>query len=474
MREFDYEHGTHIKSNNQTKKIMMHLLVALLPIILFSFYKNGIIPYSKDLTNIYGLFKPLTIIIVAILTSLVSEYLYYKYIIKGHNPKEFMKESFGLFPGLFLALTLPLNTPLPIVIVGSAIATIIGKMIFGGFGHNIFNPALIGRLFVMSAYAINIVNAGGYLNAYEVDTISKATPLTNAFSSTAIGSYNTLVKPFGTLWDFFLGTIPGSLGETSALLILVEFIYLVVNKIIKWTIPVSYVLTVFVMTYLIGNYNGLGIWFPLFHVLSGGLLFGAVFMATDPVTSPTTIVGQILYGLFLGILTVVFRFLTPEPEGVLTSILTMNMFVYLIDKTGARSRFKFSHALIPFVLAWSLIFGLGIYISSSFKVEVPKNNNFSIVSKDVVNDTTTYIVTQKGYVSTIKGKVVIKDSNIISFEVLEQAESYYQLIENIDYINTLINGQSNLIEVDTVSGATYTSTALRTLLINTLEDYNEK
>lgn len=474
MREFDYEHGTHIKSNNQTNKIMMHLLVALFPIILFSFYKNGIIPYSKDLTNIYGLFKPLIIIIVAILTSLVSEYLYYKYVIKGHNPNEFMKESFGLFPGLFLALTLPLNTPLPIVIVGSAIATIIGKMIFGGFGHNIFNPALIGRLFIMSAYAINIVNAGGYLNAYEVDTISKATPLTNAFSSTAIGSYNTLVKPFGTLWDFFLGTIPGSLGETSALLILVAFIYLVVNKIIKWTIPVSYVLTVFVMTYLIGNYNGLGIWFPLFHVLSGGLLFGAVFMATDPVTSPTTIVGQILYGLFLGILTVVFRFLTPEPEGVLTSILTMNMFVYLIDKTGARSRFKFSHALIPFVLAWSLIFGLGIYISSSFKVEVPKNNNFSIVSKDVVNDTTTYVVTQKGYVSTIKGKVIIKDSNIISFEVLEQAESYYQLIENVDYINTLINGQSNLIEVDTVSGATYTSTALRTLLINTLEDYNEK
>jgi Na+-translocating ferredoxin:NAD+ oxidoreductase subunit D len=113
----------------------------------------------------------------------------------------------------------------------------------------------------------------------------------------------------------------------------------------------------------------LELWFPLFHILSGGLLFGAVFMATDPVTSPTTQIGQLLFGLYLGILTVVFRFLTPEPEGVLTSILTMNMFVYLIDKLGAKARFKFRKTIMPFVIAWSLIIGLGMYISTTFEVE---------------------------------------------------------------------------------------------------------
>jgi Na+-translocating ferredoxin:NAD+ oxidoreductase subunit D len=203
--------------------------------------------FLKDLTDVYGLFKPLTMVAIAIITSIISELAYYKFIMKKTEYKAFLEQSYSMLPGLFLALTLPLNTPLSIVIVGSFIASIIGKMIFGGFGNNIFNPALIGRLFVMSAYGINIINSGGYLNAYEVDTIAKATPLSNVSVINGIGTYDTLVKPFGSLWDFFIGSIPGSLGETSALLIIIAFLYLTITKVIKWTIPITYVLTVFVM-----------------------------------------------------------------------------------------------------------------------------------------------------------------------------------------------------------------------------------
>lgn len=476
MKEFKFENGSHIKSSNLTAKMMRHLIIALLPIIVFSFYKNGVIPYQQGFVNIIGLFRPLLMIILASLASLLSEVAYYKFILKGKDVKDFLSDSFALIPGLFLALIVPLNTPYLILIVGAMLASIVGKMIYGGFGHNIFNPALIGRLLIFSAYGVNIMSAGGYLNPAELDTIAKATPLTNLKTLTTIGSYETLVAPYGSLMNFFLGTIPGSMGETSALLILVAFVYLTFNKIIKWTIPVVYVATVFVMTYLIGNASGLGLWFPLFHILSGGLMFGAVFMATDPVTSPVTPIGQVIYGLFLGILTVVFRFLTPEPEGVLTSILTMNMFIYLIDKTGMKARFEISKMIIPIVTAWVLIVSLGFYIASTYDVPAGPvvDNNFKVISKDITDDKTTYVVTQKGYVGPIKGQITIVNGSILSIDIVEQNESFYQTITDANYIATLLMNRDNLSEVDTVSGATFTSTALREMLINTLEDYNEK
>ena len=474
MIEIKKEQGTHIKSNNKTSKIMRHLFIALLPIIIFSFYKNGIVPYQNGYLTILGMLRPLLMVLIAALTSLISEIIYFKFIDKKDNVKELIKESYSFFPGIFLALTLPLYTPYSIIVVGSIIATIVGKMIFGGFGNNIFNPALIGRLFVMSAYGVTIINNGGYFNLQELDTISSSTPLANAFVQNGIGTYDLLVKPFGSLMDFFIGNVPGSLGETSALLAIIGFVYLVFNKVIKATIPITYIATVFVMTYLIGSYNNLGLWFPLFHIFSGGLMFGAIFMATDPVTSPTTGVGQIMYGLMLGILTVVFRFLTPEPEGVLTSILTMNMLVFILDKTGAKSRLKFRHAIAPFVIAWILIIGIGFSIANSYQVVVLKDPNFNIVEKTISNNEVKYIATQKGYVGLIKAEVIIKNNLITKFEIIEQNESFYQRIIDANYAQKLLDEQANLKDVDTVSNATVTSGAMKKLLINIMEDYNEK
>lgn len=474
MIELNKTQGTHIKSNNQTSKMMKNLLISLMPIIVFSFYKNGIIPYQDGLVTIIGMLRPLLMIIIASIAGLVSEIIYLKFISKEVDFKNSIKNSYAIFPGIFLALSLPLYTPYSLIIVGSVIATIIGKMIFGGFGNNIFNPALIGRLFVMSSYAAVIISNGGYLNLSEVDAVSGATPLANAFSLDVIGTYDQLVKPFGNLFNFFIGTIPGSLGETSALLILLGFVYLAFKKVIKVVIPISYIATVFVITYFIGSYNDLGLWFPLFHILSGGLFFGAVFMATDPVTSPTTTIGQLIYGISLGVLTVVFRFMTPEPEGVLTSILTMNMFVFLLDKTGAKSKLKFRNAVIPFLLLWFMIIGIGFHIANSYQKEILTDPNFSITEKVATEDEVKYIVTQKGYVGLIKAEVIIKDDIITKFEILEQNESFYQIVKDADYANKLIKEQDNLIEVDTVSNATITSRAMKTLLINVMEDYNEK
>ena len=460
--------GPFIKSKNSTTKIMNHLLIALTPIIIFAFIKNGIIPYKNGSTNIIGLFYPLFFILISTASTFIFETIYIC-LFKKENIKHSLKHGYSLLPGLFLGLILPLNTPILLVILAALVSSIIAKMLFGGFGNNIFNPALVGRLFIISAYAIVIGKNGGYLNPSEIDAVASATPLTNASLINGIGTYETLVKPYGSLMNFFIGTIPGSVGETSALLCLLGFVYLTFKKAIKWKIPVTYILTVFAITYVIGGMNNLGIWYPLFQIFSGGLMFGAIFMATDPVTSPVTPIGQILYGLFLGILTVVFRFLTPFPEGVLTSILTMNMFVMILDKIGSLARFNFKITLIPFIVSWMLILGLSIGISVNYNKE-KKDENFKIISKEETTNEATYVVTQKGYHGLIKAKIIIENGKVKEFQVLEQNDSFYKKIEDEDYINKLKENT----EIDTISGATITSTALKKMLKNTLKDYNGK
>lgn len=468
--DFEVENGPFLKSKNKTSKMMLHLFIALLPIIIFSFYKNGIIPYQKGLTDIKGLLLPLMVIILPTLTSFLTEILYATIFLKKDG-LDYVKNSFSIFPGLFFGLIMPLNTPFSMLILGAFIATFIGKIIFGGFGNNVFNPALIGRLFIITAYSATL---GGYIyhNAYELDTIASSTPLSNAGVISGIGSYQTLVKPYGNLMNFFIGTIPGAVGETSALLCLVAFLYLTITKTIKWRIPVFYISTVFIMSFIIGAFNDLERTYSLFQILSGGLMFGAVFMATDPVTSPTTFIGQVLYGISLGILTVVFRNLTSYPEGVLTSILTMNMLVFIIDSIGVKSRFNKKYAVPFFVILITLSLTLSCYIGLRYKnVSTDVDNDFQIYSKTIDGDTVTYMAGEKGYSSILKAKIIIKNNKVTDMVVLEQNDSYYSKVENENYINSLIKNQESLDNFDTIAGCTFTSNGLKKMLINTLNDY---
>ncbi len=446
--------GPFMRSDNKTDKMMHTLIIALIPIVLFSEYKNGIIPYMENKTDIIGLCYPLIVVILGMLTTYLTELIVTK-ITK-------QKSYYSYIPGLFIALVLPLNTPIEIFLLACVLGIIVGKMLYGGFGNNIFNPALIGCLFVLTAYSSIITSNGGYLNSYEVDAISHATPLSNI--SSTIGSYDTLVKPYGNLWNFFLGFIPGAPGETCSLLCLIGLIYLVKKEVIKVKIPLTYISTVFILTLIIGLMNGLGIWYPCFQVLSGGLLFGSIFMATDPVTSPVTGFGQILYGLCLGILTVTFRYLTPYPEGVLTSILIMNMLVFILDKIGVRNSNYNKKKIISLLVIFISMIGIIFAINNSFK----KNNdeNFNIISKTTKNNVTTYIATQKSFRGPIKAEIKIKKNKVISYEVLESSDEYINKVINMNYLDDLMVDPN----VDTISGATRSSTALKQLIINVMKD----
>lgn len=321
-----------------TQAIMRNFIIGLIPVILFSWYKNGIQVYLDGNISFLEMLYPLLFILLGGIFTFFFEAMFY-YItdeqarsIKGMLRKQAL--SFSLIPGLILALILPLYTPIWVLIFGSFMAAIVGKMLFGGFGYNIWNPALVGYVAIMFTLLGVINNAGGYLNASEVliDSYAGATPL----SSFAIGKaidYDLLVAPYGNLWNFFLGTIPGAIGETSALVILISYLWYSYKKVIKWFMPLIYVGFVFLLTWFIGIINGdAGVWFPLYGILSGGVMFGAVFMLTEPVTSPKNPLGKVFFALYVAALTVLFRYIGSAPEGVATSIIAMNLFSIPIDR----------------------------------------------------------------------------------------------------------------------------------------------
>lgn len=327
--------------NSGTGIIMRDFMIGLLPVILFAWYKNGIKVFIEGNITFLEMLYPLVFIMLGGIISMLFEGLYFYITDKNvRNLKALgqkLKVSYAIIPGLLLAMIVPLYTPIWVLMFGAFMGTIVGKMLFGGFGNNIFNPALLGYVAIGFTMLGVIGNAGGVFNASEVliDAYGGATPL-GTLAKTKFIDYDTLVAPYGSLWNFLFGTIPGALAETGALAIIVAYIWLAFRKVIKWFTPLIYVGTVFILSWFIGIAAGeAGIWFPVYSVLSGGLMFGAVFMATEPVSTPRNPLGKIVFALFLGALTVLFRYIGNLPEGVGTAIIVMNIFTLPIDKMTA-------------------------------------------------------------------------------------------------------------------------------------------
>ncbi|MHB1347010.1 MAG: RnfABCDGE type electron transport complex subunit D [Candidatus Humimicrobiaceae bacterium] len=290
-------HSPHIWSGFSTSKIMYIFLASL------------ILP-TASAVYFFGL-RALWIIIASSITAPLVEF-----IIKKARKKRFVMDGSALITGLLLALTLPPRIPIWMVVIGSAFAIAFAKEAFGGIGYNIFNPALAGRAFLAICFPIEMTK--WYLpQNFGADAVTSATPLSESFVFE--GSRVALYK------NSFFGNTGGSIGETSALLIFAAFLFLVIFRIIDWKVPVIYVATVAVFSLLWGDDI-------LFQVLAGGLMFGAVFMATDYVTTPVTGMGKILFALGCGLITFVIRKFGAMPEGVCFSILIMNGFTPLIDR----------------------------------------------------------------------------------------------------------------------------------------------
>ena len=295
----------HIRGNFRTRRIMLDVMLALLPAMIVGIWLHGL--------------RSLFVTAVAIVSCIGSEYLY-SLVTKKRNT---IVDGSACVTGMLLAMTLPATVPYWLVIVGSAFAIMFVKCLCGGLGQNVFNPALSARGFMM-------LIAPAYMVRFEgLDGVTAATPLHHMVMP---------ALPEETILDMFLGNCPGSIGEVSALALLIGGAYLVYRKVISVRIPAAYLGTVAVVT-LIFSKTGDPVSWMLYSLFSGGVMLGAIFMATDYATSPVTPVGQILYGIGCGILTVFFRYNGLFPEGVTYAILLMNAFVWLIDRHTAPRRF---------------------------------------------------------------------------------------------------------------------------------------
>lgn len=353
--------GPFIRDKNTTKKMFLNLLIALLPLIIFGFYKNGIVIYSKGFVNMMDMFYPIIFILIGTISTFIFETLYAIIFIKK-DIKSFIKNSYSFISGIMISLIVSINTPIWVLILACLTASII-KMVGYSLNKNIVNSISVGILVV---FLFSMLNNYSYLNSYEATKYTN-TPLYSSNELNNISSYTDIVKPYGDLRQFFLGNVPGGIGETSILLCLIGFIFLTIKKAIKWIIPISCLATCFIMCFAIGYTCNLGIWFPLFQIMSGSLVFASVFVASDSFTTPVTPIGQVIFGILVGTLTIFFRFLTPMSDGIIASILISSLFVPVIDCICSKARFNFKKSFLLFVIVWLAIIVLIFGISVKYK-----------------------------------------------------------------------------------------------------------
>ena len=304
----------HIHGGETTRKLMLRVVLALLPALAAGVYFFG--P------------RVLTLTLTSMAACLVVEWLYRVVTRQSCT----LPDGSALVTGLLFVLTLPVSVPYWVVIVGAAFAMIVVKGMCGGLGQNVFNPALGARAFLMlfwPRYLVRFPETGSWLSVGQVDMVSSATPLHHLVMPSL---------PDVSLMDMFLGNMVGSMGEVCTLAILLGGIYLIARKVISWRIPVAYLGTVAVLT-LIFSRGQSPVLFMAYHLLGGGVMLGAFFMATDYATSPVTPVGQLVYGLGCGVLTVIFRYFGLFPEGVTYAILIMNACAWAIDRITPPRRF---------------------------------------------------------------------------------------------------------------------------------------
>ena len=310
---FTISSSPHVRCDESVSKIMWSVCLALTPAAIFGVFNFGI--------------HALEVIITGIIAAVVTEY----FVEKVRNKPITITDGSAFLTGLLLSMCLPPDIPPYMVAIGSFIAIAIAKHSMGGLGQNIFNPAHIGRAALMVSWPV-AMTTWSKLSASGVDAVTTATPL----GILKLQGYSKLVETFGgqgALYKaMFLGTRNGSIGETSTILLVLGGLYLIYKKYINWQIPVVMIGTVGILTWAFGGTAGLFTGDPVFHMMAGGLVIGAFFMATDMVTIPMTINGQVIFALGAGALTSLIRLKGGYPEGVCYSILLMNAVTPLIDK----------------------------------------------------------------------------------------------------------------------------------------------
>jgi electron transport complex protein RnfD len=331
----------HVHTDNSVNKIMYGVVYAMIPALLVSIYFFGL-----------GAIK---VILISVIACLLFEFLVQKYLIKGPTT---ITDGSAIITGILLAFNVPSNLPVHIIIIGAFVSIVIGKMSFGGVGKNIFNPALVGRVFLLISFPVQMTSwpvpkalfAGGL-----TDAVTGPTPLGALKEElkkegasvqdimekgiTYIDNGKEVTYRIPEYVDQLMGNMGGSLGEISAIALIIGAIYMLFRKIITWETPTAYIGSVVLFSGILWMIDPTIYVDPLFHLITGGMMLGVFYMATDMVSSPMSSKGQLIFGAGAGILTILIRVFGAYPEGVSFAILIMNAFVPLIDRGFKPKRF---------------------------------------------------------------------------------------------------------------------------------------
>lgn len=311
--KFIVSSSPHVRSSEDTSYIMKQVIIALTPAALAGLY--------------FFRLNALSVMFFCILGAVGSEYLYQK-ISKQEST---IGDYSAVVTGLLLAFNVPASLPWWMCLMGSAFAIVVVKMVFGGIGHNFMNPALAARIFLLASFPVAMTawtkTGVNWIGSTDLDAITTATPL--SFLKEGPAGLSALYDSGTNLTDMIIGNIGGCIGETSAILIIIGGAYLIYKGIINYVIPLFYILTVLILSFVLGGFS---IEFAMYQLFAGGLMIGAFFMLTDYTTSPMTIKGQIIYAVIAGLITTVIRLYGGYPEGVSYSIVIVNVITPLIDK----------------------------------------------------------------------------------------------------------------------------------------------
>lgn len=315
----------HIHAEDSVQKLMYGVILAMLPALLISFYVFGI--------------GAIFVTLLAVVSCVVAEYALTKYLLKKEPS---IIDGSAVITGILLAFNVPSSLPWWAIIIGSLVAIGIGKTAFGGLGNNPFNPALVGRVFLLISFPVPMTNwPVPLVSRFQfLDATTGATPLAIIKEGIDAGTpISQLTSEIPSYLSMMIGGLGGSIGEISAVGLILGFIYMLWKKIITWHTPIAMLATIVIFTGILWVINPERFMDPVFHLLTGGVMLGAFFMATDYVTSPMTTKGMLIYGFGIGFLTVVIRTFGAYPEGVSFAILIMNGFVPLMNKYIKPKRF---------------------------------------------------------------------------------------------------------------------------------------
>ena len=318
LKNLKVSSSPHIRNEDSTRQIMLDVAIALLPALAVAVFVFGA--------------RSLVMTVVSVLGCVFFEWLYNKLLKKPMT----ITDGSAVVTGMLLAYTLPVTAPYWVVLIGDFFAIVIVKCLYGGIGQNFINPALGGRAFLMASWPVAMTTWCKVQTSLPLFTTpeiqSAATPLTFLKEG---------LVPNVSLQNAALGMVGGSMGEVSALALLIGGVYLLYRRVISWHIPVSFIGTVAVITFLFPKGDMSGATFMAYELLCGGLMLGAIFMATDYATSPVTKKGQLIYGVGCGLLTVLIRYFGSYPEGVSYAILLMNACCFLIEKISRPKKYGF-------------------------------------------------------------------------------------------------------------------------------------